>query len=70
MPLPDTLPELQIAGYRHDGVGRCSRCDARMEWFVTPKGRRMPFSLKPGTETKYQAHFASCPFASHFRKKK
>ena len=82
MPLPDTLPELAIAGYVHNGNGQCAACRAPIEWFQTPKGHTMPFSKKKQVvvgqfsmyertaETKYEPHWASCPAAHQFRRKK
>lgn len=80
--IPETFVELALAGYRHEGHSVC-RCGARIEWFLTPKNRRMPMSLKlpdlvvgedaiylRPTLTKYESHFINCPFADKFRRKK
>jgi hypothetical protein len=83
MPLPSEFTDLQLAGYRYVGEGVCRKCLAHLEWFRTPKNRRMPFSLvndvmvgpdgqlypKPSL-TKLEPHWASCPFAEEFRRKK
>jgi hypothetical protein len=82
MPLPETFPELAIAGYVHKGNGHCTACRAPLEWFATPKGNTMPFSKKKQivvgqfsmfeqtAETKYEPHFANCPAAERFRRRK
>lgn len=82
MPLPDTLVELQLAGYILKNTGRCSGCDAKLFWFLTPKNRSMPFSLKAelmvGKDTiynavsqvRYEPHFVSCPQVQKFRRKR
>lgn len=82
MSLPDTFPDLACAGYRHNGSGHCTACGALIEWFWTPKNRKMPFSLKTEmmisedamyatpSMTRYEPHWASCPQADRFRKKK
>ena len=80
MALPDNLPDLAIAGYRHIGTGRC-KCGRKLDWFLTPNNRKMPFSLKEETrvsevsiyvmpsETRYEPHWANCPLAMKFRRK-
>ena len=72
MPLPDTLVELAEAGYRHFANGRCRICEAKLFWFLTPKNRKMPFSMKSeikigqdsvyreSSRTRYEPHFAVC----------
>lgn len=81
-PLPDTFVELALAGYRHKGSGRCSACGAFLEWFVTPKLHNMPFSAKReivvGEDTiratessvRIEPHWAACPKAKQFRRKR
>lgn len=80
MKVPDTLVELAEAGYRALDTSLCA-CGVKMYWFLTPKNRRMPFSLKAelmvGEDTiyrqravtRYEPHFAACPHANRFRKK-
>jgi hypothetical protein len=82
MPLPDTFASLAERGYRHAGSARCRGCGRTIEWFWTPNNRRMPFSLKMemhvsetdmyalASMTRYEPHFASCPKAETFRRKK
>lgn len=79
--LPDTLVELAEAGYRMQNTGHCSACGAKMFWFLTPNNRKMPFSLKTElmvgqdemyktrSVTRYEPHFAACPYAERFRRK-
>jgi hypothetical protein len=80
MAVPDTFAELMAAGYIHTGNSRCGGCHARLEWFITPNNRRMPFSAKQTvvvgersfyvrkSDTKYEPHWASCPMAHRFRR--
>lgn len=80
--LPDTLAELAIAGYREQGTGVCQACGVKLYWFLTPKNRKMPFSLKAElmigadtiyrqrSNTRYEPHFAACPQANRCRKRK
>lgn len=80
MPLPDTFVTLAESGYQPAGSGHCKRCHARLEWFRTKKNRLMPFSLKMEvlsvdpplalpSMTRYEPHFAVCPFAETFRRR-
>ena len=79
--LPDTLADLAGFGYQHAGSGHCRKCHARLEWFRTKKNRLMPFSLKmevlsvdpplaTPSMTRYEPHFAVCPAAEQFRRKR
>jgi len=58
-----TREDLIAAGYKHEGSSRCNGCGAEMEWWLTPKGKRMP--VDPGTG---ESHFATCPKAAQFRR--
>jgi len=82
MPLPNTLSGLANAGYVHGGTERCAACGVKLEWFLTPKNHWIPMSLvrrvivgedviqDVTSETQYEAHFASCPKAERFRRKR
>ena len=59
---PATEQALKSEGYQFAGTGSCRGCGARLEWWVTPSGKRIP--LEPVT---FKAHFASCPKAKEFR---
>ena len=58
-------------------MSTCSKCNAKIEWIKTEKGRQMPVDLEPVTvvtkEGKtvrgYIPHWATCPNADDFRKK-
>jgi hypothetical protein len=73
---PADASELRAAGYEYDGDGRCRACGEALEWWITPKGKKMPLSrvkvgdqLKQNVE-KLQPHFADCPEADAFRRAK
>jgi hypothetical protein len=82
MALPDTFPGLALEGYIHQGQSLCRGCNATIEWFRTPKNQMIPMSLKTevrvGTEslysvpsfTKLEPHFAACPNAERFKRKR
>jgi hypothetical protein len=75
VPLPDTFPTLTEAGYRYSGQSCCTGFGAVIEWFRTPRHRKMPFSLKVDvivgedalylmpSLTTYEPHLAVCPEA-------
>jgi hypothetical protein len=51
-------------GYTFQRRGRCASCDAPISWLRTPTGRMGPWNVD-GT-----SHFASCPEANRWRKRK
>lgn len=64
MPFPKTETELIAAGYVFEGLGKCKgkTCDQTVEWWRTPKGKRIP--LDSGT---MECHFGTCPDSKDFR---
>lgn len=81
MPIPTTREGLIDAGYEFSGEGRCRSCDAELEWWISPKGNKMPMCVvavrKDGSQSplspviRYErvSHFSNCPAAASFRKK-
>lgn len=70
--LPETLVELQLAGYIYKDVAKC-KCGASIVWMETPKHANMPFSRKPAVEgepKKLQPHWIDCPFRDEFSRRK
>lgn len=61
-PLPEhvTIPE----GYTFSGMGACRSCGAPVAWTVTAKGRAAPLNLDG------VSHYATCPQADQWRKRK
>ncbi len=74
MAIPDNRPDLESMGYKYDGSSRCRGCGAMMDWYITPKEKKMPMSEIPGTEEdtlrKIQPHWAVCPKRDQFRSNK
>jgi hypothetical protein len=68
MPFPKTRDALIAAGYRFDNHAKCRGCQAEIEWWITPKGSKMPFDLMQRGESEAIAHFATCPAAEEFRR--
>jgi len=66
MPFPETTDQLVRAGYKFDNHASCRGCGAAIEWWYTPRGKKMPFDVDEDGNA--EAHFANCPNAKDFRK--
>jgi hypothetical protein len=67
MGFPETIQELIKAGYHYDSDANCRGCGVRIEWYITPSGKKMPLDVDP--EGNCCPHFANCPDAESFRKR-
>jgi hypothetical protein len=74
---PATREQLAASGYDVPPIGvtvACNgeTCRARIVWVKTPKGAPMPLTVepRPGQPTLYNPHFADCPNAKDFRRRK
>jgi hypothetical protein len=69
--IPDNRDDLEKLGYKYTGSSACRGCGADMQWFLTPRGKKMPLSAIPGTEDddsqKLQVHWEVCPEKDKFR---
>ncbi len=63
MSFPRTDTDLVARGYTFEAKTKCRGCNARIEFWLTPKGKHIP--LNPGT---MEPHWSSCPRARDFRK--
>lgn len=70
MPFPATLAAMEQAGYKRVNYGRCSGCNAPIEWWTTPKNMPIPMNPMPLPESAAISHFANCPEVARFRKRK
>lgn len=61
----------------HPLATRCKSCDARIVWFVTASGKRMPVDENSTLPTdaahqldlaRHKSHFATCKFADQHRR--
>jgi len=74
MKFPASSDELKAAGYEYDNDAVCRGCQAAIEWWITPNGKKMPMSVaKAGPVLKTSAevripHWSDCPNAQDFRK--
>jgi len=85
MPIPEKREDLVAMGYVFDNEANCRGCGAQIEWWITPKCKKMPMSVvpldaagevvKPGSLTAVRefvrrAHWSDCPNAEDFRRGK
>ncbi len=69
MPFPKTSEELKAAGYKFDNDGTCRGCGDEIEWWITPKGGKMPFNPMTSGSAPAITHFTTCTEADSFRKR-
>jgi len=65
MGFPKSIEETTAHGYRHEGLAKCRACQADIEWWHTPNGKKIP--MDHGTAT---PHWSTCPNADDFRRPK
>lgn len=70
MPFPKTRKDFIAAGYKWERDGVCSGCGASIRFYRTPKGSLMPMNPMRTDESEPISHFANCPKAADFRKRK
>ena len=68
MPFPKTRDELVGGGYKFSSHARCKACAQEIEWWETPRGKKMPFNLMPVGSSPSVTHFSDCPDADLFRR--
>lgn len=66
MPLPDNFADLTAFGYTFLNSGNCSSYQAPIQWWKTPKGKKMPMTVTP--EGRIVSHFTDCPNANQHRR--
>jgi hypothetical protein len=81
MAIPTQKADLESMGYVFDNEGACRGCGERIEWWITPKGKKMPMSVqavrRDGTDKPYDPvirydripHFDVCSKTEDFRRK-
>ena len=62
MALPTTIDELRQQNYKYSGDSECKACGADIEWWETPRGKKIP--MNHGTAI---AHWSTCPNVADFR---
>jgi len=80
MAIPTKREDLVAMGYVFDNEARCRGCGMPIEWWLTPKGKKMPMTVKevkdesrtfpqPVLGWERIPHWSDCPKADSFRKK-
>jgi len=67
MPFPQTIDELVKAGYVFSNDAACRGCGERIEWWETPKHKKMPMDVDG--DGNCVSHWSTCPKAKDFRSK-
>lgn len=72
MAIPEKREDLVAMGYVFDNESKCRSCEAEIEWWITPRGKKMPMRVfQEHGESIRRAHFADCPSVKEwFRDKK
>lgn len=66
---PKTFAEMKDAGYHFSNGSSCRDCHADIEWWETPKGKKMPMNaMETRDDAPAIAHWTTCPNAESFRK--
>lgn len=68
MPFPNTRDGLIEAGYKFRTLGNCRGCPAKIQWYVIPGKRWMPFDM-PDDKGELLNHWATCPSRKSFKGK-
>lgn len=73
MPFPQNVDQLREEGYKFSDHGVCRGCKEDIEWWHSPPPQSKPIPLNPmNGENGFKAvpHWATCPNAADFRKKR
>lgn len=71
---PITTNQLRADGWEYTNDSNCRGCGARMEWWISPGGKKTPMAIVPpkdplfSNEEHRQPHFIDCPNVGDFRK--
>lgn len=74
MPIPENVEDLKAMGYVYDNDATCRGCGAPIEWWITPRGKKMPMSvidegtLQTGRREVRRPHWGDCPNAKDFKR--
>ena len=78
--IPESKKDLDSMGYVFDNEAHCRGCGEPIEWWITPRGKKMPMTVQevrerdspiaPIKEYRRVPHWGVCPNAADFRKAK
>jgi len=64
---PKNIMEMKAQGYRFDNDAICRGCGEDIEWWITPRGKKIPMNPMPESNAEAIAHWATCSDAPLFR---
>lgn len=64
MGFPDSVEGLKLCGYKYQRSAECRGCQAPIDWYVTPAGKKIPMNQDTA-----KPHWATCTVAGTFRRK-
>lgn len=67
MPFPKNRDEMVAGGYVFSNHGVCKGCQTEIEWWTTPRGKKMPFNLMQTATSPAVSHHSTCPEVDMFR---
>ena len=68
MALPRISDQLRAFGYIFEGHGKCSRCGCAVEWYITPRKKKLPvLPMAKGSDPVIPHWSESCTQSSLFR---
>ena len=68
MAFPQTSDELKAFGYTFEGHGRCSACGCEIEWYLTPRSKKLPvLRMHKGSDPVTPHWSAGCTQSSLFQ---
>lgn len=72
-----TFEDAETTEAHESRIARCRACNAKIIWFKTDAGKNMPVdadTVEPDDEaldlSRHTSHFATCPKADQFRRKR
>lgn len=67
MGFPRTLKEMKEYGYKFSGDATCKGCQEDIEFWETPRGKKIPMDPMPMENSAAIAHWTTCENAPLFR---
>jgi hypothetical protein len=67
MAFPKNLSEMKPAGYKFESHARCKGCGEQIEWWSTPRGKKIPMNVMETGSHAAVAHWTTCSEAPLFR---
>lgn len=64
---PKTLDELKTFGYKFLNDASCRNCGADIEWYETPRGKKIPMNAMDKGNSPAVPHWKSCSEPEGFK---